>query len=123
MRSKTRSKTRGKTHTRTKTKPRANTRTGAKPSRIQVSTPSTVSFPSPPPATRPGVKACEEVEVGDIGGFGSPQELEEHEKRCSTEATQFCRSCGKNLCNSHYDLLHKDHDNPTGHATGQSMVQ
>ena len=56
------------------------------------------------------LKTCQELEVGDIGGFGSTEELEEHERRCSEQATEFCASCGKNLCHNHYDLLHRDHD-------------
>jgi hypothetical protein len=29
----------------------------------------------------------------------------------------------RNLCNTHYDLLHKDHDNPIRHDSGPSPVQ
>ncbi len=56
------------------------------------------------------VKTCEEVEIGDIGGFGSTEELESHENRCAQTATQLCASCGRNLCGAHYELLHRDHD-------------
>ncbi|HEX9612491.1 MAG TPA: hypothetical protein VGA05_02635 [Candidatus Bathyarchaeia archaeon] len=70
----------------------------------------------------PALKSCQEVEVGDIGGFGSPEELEEHEKRCSEPATEFCSNCGKNLCRNHYDLIHRDHDT-SGHSTSSGMAQ
>jgi len=70
----------------------------------------------------PALKTCQEVEVGDIGGFGSPDELEEHEKRCSEPATEFCTNCGKNLCRNHYDLIHRDHDS-SGHSTNASTAQ
>lgn len=69
----------------------------------------------------PALKPCQEVEVGDIGGFGSPEELEEHEKRCSEPATEFCSNCGKSFCRNHYDLIHRDHDT-SGHSTSSSLA-
>jgi hypothetical protein len=72
------------------------------------------------PATG-SLMTCQEVEVGDIGGFGSSKELEEHEKRCNESATEFCKHCGKNLCRNHYDLMHRDHD-ITGQSTGQTLA-
>jgi hypothetical protein len=62
------------------------------------------------------------VEVGDIGGFGSPEKLEAHEKRCGQEATEFCNTCARNLCRNHYELLHRDHDTIDGHTAGQSLT-
>jgi hypothetical protein len=47
----------------------------------------------------------------------------ERETRCIQRATQFCKSCMRNLCNTHYDLLHKDHENPVRHDSGPSPVQ
>ncbi len=73
------------------------------------------------PTTVSKVKACEEVEVGDVGGFGSTEELEAHEKRCGQEAAEFCHVCGRNLCVSHFELLHRDHD-VTGQNTGQGLA-
>jgi len=58
----------------------------------------------------PGVNTCEEVEVGDIGGFGSIEELESHENRCTQPATELCNACARKLCGTHYELLHRDHD-------------
>ncbi len=110
MKSKTGRKAHSKAHPRRKARARARTHRKAKPSAIAIAAPSPSSIPSP------RVKICEEVEVGDIGGFGSPDELEEHEKRCGEQATQFCSTCAKNLCGSHYELLHRDHDGPSGHS-------
>ena len=59
---------------------------------------------------RPDFKVCQEVEVGDIGGFGDTAELEQHEKKCGDRATEYCMSCGKNLCQIHYMLMHGDHN-------------
>ncbi len=73
------------------------------------------------PTTVSKVKACDEVEVGDVGGFGSPEELEAHEKRCGQEAAEFCHVCSRNLCISHYELLHRDHD-ISGQKTEQSLT-
>src|SRR5260370_24326895 len=117
-RAKTRSKskphTKSKSHTKSKTRPRSGTKTA----------PSTVveAIPSLNVTPNPALKTCQEVEIGDIGGFGSPEELEEHEKRCSEQATEFCNNCGKNLCRNHYDLIHRDHDT-SGHSTSSSLAQ
>ncbi len=85
--------------------------------------PSTVSNPSLSPLHVPRVKTCEEVEVGDIGGFGSTEELESHENRCSQSATEFCNSCARNLCSSHYELLHRDHDAVQVHSTSLGLTR
>ncbi len=55
---------------------------------------------SPKMVHGPTVKRCEELEVGDIGNFGSTDELEDHEKHCSEPATLFCYACGRQLCGS-----------------------
>jgi hypothetical protein len=116
MKSKKKAKTRSKSTSHSK--PKTHARTAAKTSHS-----STVeASPSPEVALNPALKACQEVEVGDIGGFGSPEELEEHEKRCSEPATEFCTNCGKNLCRNHYDLIHRDHDTG-GHSTSSSLAQ
>ncbi len=112
MRSRARSKTVRKTRAR-KIRHAAGKRSGSKKTRI-VRPPKEGSMAIPEMDHGPTVKKCEELEVGDIGNFGSSDELEEHEKRCSEPATQFCHMCGRNLCGSHYDLLHRDHDS-TGH--------
>jgi hypothetical protein len=122
MKSKKRAKTRSKSKPRTKSKSHSTskthvrTRTKAAPSNIIEAT------PSPNVTPNPALKTCQEVEVGDIGGFGSPDELEEHEKRCSEPATEFCSNCGKTLCRNHYDLIHRDHDT-SGHSTSSSLAQ
>ena len=76
-----------------------------------------LSEPSPNLTLNISPKTCQEMEVGDIGGFGSTTELEEHEKRCSEPATEFCSDCGKNFCHNHYDLLHRDHDHSSQNST------
>lgn len=67
-------------------------------------------------------KSCQEVEVGDIGGFGSAEELEQHQKQCGDRATEFCTTCGKSLCHIHYMLLH-GHDDSYKQNTGQGLVR
>ena len=114
--SKSKPRTKSKQHTKTKTHARTETRTKTASSSI------VESIPSPNVTLNPSLKTCQEVEVGDIGGFGSPDELEEHEKRCSESATEFCTNCGKNLCRNHYDLIHRDHDT-SGHSTSSSLAQ
>jgi hypothetical protein len=113
-RSKSKPRTKSKSHTKRKTRVRSGTKTAH--STIMEATPSLNVTMSP------ALKSCQEVEVGDIGGFGSPEELEEHEKRCSEPATEFCSNCGKNLCRNHYDLIHRDHDT-SGHSTSSSLAQ
>ena len=113
-RSKSKTHTRSKSHTKSKTRARTTTRTAH--SNVVETTPSlNVTL-------NPALKTCQEVEIGDIGGFGSPEELEEHEKRCSEPATEFCSNCGKNLCRNHYDMIHRDHDS-SGHPTSSSLAQ
>src|SRR2546426_3097690 len=113
-RSKSKAHTRSRAHAKSKTHPRTRTKT-AHSAIVE-------SVPSPNVTLNPALKTCQEVEVGDIGGFGSPDELEEHEKRCAEPATEFCSNCGKNLCRNHYDLIHRDHDS-SGHSTSSSMTQ
>ena len=122
MKSKKKAKAHSKSKTRTKpklhAKTKAHVRTGTK-------TPASAvieATPSMEVALNPALKTCQEVEVGDIGGFGSPDELEEHEKRCSEPATEFCTNCGKNLCRNHYDLIHRDHDS-SAHPTSPGLAQ
>ncbi len=113
-RSKSKPHMKSKSHTKSKTHARSGTKTAH--STIVEATPSlNVTL-------NPALKTCQEVEIGDIGGFGSPEELEEHEKRCSEPATEFCSNCGKNLCRNHYDLIHRDHDT-SGHSTSSSLAQ
>lgn len=116
--SKSKTHTKSKPHSKSKTHTRLVTRTGTK------TTHPTIVEPTPimEVTLNPALKSCQEVEVGDIGGFGSPEELEEHEKRCSEPATEFCSNCGKNLCRNHYDLIHRDHDT-SGHSTSSSLSQ
>src|SRR5712664_2076590 len=83
--------------------------------------PTTVT--TPPAPSVPGFKTCEEPEVGDIGGFGDVDAFESHEKLCGEKATEFCATCAKNLCSSHYELLHRDHDAGGHHLTEHSMTQ
>jgi len=111
---KAKAKTRSKPKTRAKSKTRRTARagTGARPTPITT------------PNLSPDFKTCEEVEVGDIGGFGiTSEERMERETRCSQRATQFCKGCARNLCDTHYDLLHKDHDNIVRHDSAPSPVQ
>lgn len=106
MRSKKRTKAKSKSKSKTRTKSRAK-----RPKKEHRSDIMGFDTPSAPNLTaNVALKTCQELEVGDIGGFGSTEELEEHERRCSEQATEFCASCGKNLCHNHYDLLHRDHD-------------
>lgn len=113
MKSKTRQKARTRTHPKkTKVQPRTVRKSESKQS---VLSRKVTIIPSP------DYKVCQEVEVGDIGGFGDTQELEQHEKKCGDRATEYCMSCGKNLCQIHYMLMHGDH-NVTS-KTGQSLTQ
>ncbi len=77
MKTETKSKTGERTRARTKVKGKALRMIRASPS------PSTASNPSLSAPHVPSVKTCEEVQVGDIGGFGSTEELESHENRCN----------------------------------------
>jgi hypothetical protein len=107
-----------------KTKSKSKTR--AKPKAHKTTHARTTSQPMTPtnPYTSPDFKLCEEVEVGDIGGFGvTNEERMERETRCTQRATQFCKNCARNLCNTHYDLLHKDHDNVVKLGSGPNPVQ
>jgi len=115
-------KAKSKAEAKTRTKPK----TRAKPKKSRTTRASAATRPTltTTPNLSPDFKTCEEVEVGDIGGFGiTSEERMEREIRCTQRATQFCKSCAKNLCNTHYDILHKDHDNAIGHDSGPSPVQ
>ena len=102
MKSKTRQEARRHTHLKkTKTKPRT---PGKLTSKREVVARNVTITPSP------DFKVCQEVEIGDIGGFGDTAELEQHEKKCGDRATEYCMSCGKNLCQIHYMLMHGDHN-------------
>ncbi|OLD14466.1 MAG: hypothetical protein AUI50_03875 [Crenarchaeota archaeon 13_1_40CM_2_52_14] len=106
----------------TRSKPR--TRAKSKTSRTTRARTATMRTATTTPNLSPDFKTCEEVEVGDIGGFGiTSEERMERETRCSQRATQFCTSCARNLCDTHYDLLHKDHDNIVRHDSAPSPVQ
>src|SRR6059036_2622743 len=107
-------------------KTRSKPKTRAKSKTSQTTRPKTATRPASIPTANlsPDFKTCEEVGVGDIGGFGiTSEERMERETRCSQRATLFCKSCVRNLCNTHYDLLHKDHDNIVRHDSGPSPVQ
>src|SRR5467141_1547844 len=119
---KKKAKTRSKSKPRAKSKSHAKSKTRALTGTKNVHSAIVESIPSPNVTLNPALKTCQEVEVGDIGGFGSPDELEEHEKRCSEPATEFCTNCGKNLCRNHYDLIHRDHDT-SGHSISSSSAQ
>ena len=122
MKSKKKGKTRSKSRPRTKSKSHVKSKTHARTGTRTTRSAIVEATPSLEVALNPALKTCQEVEVGDIGGFGSPDELEEHEKRCSEPASEFCTNCGKNLCRNHYDLIHRDHDN-SGHSTSSSLAQ
>src|SRR5205809_7702378 len=97
------SKPRGKSKAHTKSKTHARTGTkAAHPAIVE-------SIPSPSVTLNPALKTCQEVEVGDIGGFGSPDEQEEHENRCAEPATEFCSHWCKNLSRNHHDLPPRDY--------------
>lgn len=113
---KKKAKARSKSKPHTKSKTRVPSRTKTAHSTMVDAAPSLIA------TMNPALKTCQEVEIGDIGGFGSPEELEEHEKRCSEPATEFCSNCGKNLCRNHYDLIHRDHDT-SGHSNSSSLAQ
>src|SRR2546425_5386112 len=99
-RSKSKAHTRSRAHAKSKTYPRTRTKT-AHSAIVE-------SVPSPNVTLNPALKTCQEVEVGDIGGFRSPDELEEHEELCAEPATEFCSNCARNLCRDEYDPIHRD---------------
>ncbi|HYY92674.1 MAG TPA: hypothetical protein VE955_11870 [Candidatus Dormibacteraeota bacterium] len=117
MKHQTKSKTHSKTKTHTKTTSRTTTHTPHTPSHTE-----TESIPRQSLTLNTSLKSCQEVEVGDIGGFGSTRELEEHQKRCSEPATEFCSNCGRSLCRNHYDMIHRDHDGLSRHSTGSTLA-
>ncbi len=111
------SKSRKGTQPRTKSarRVRSKTKAGRRPGAL-------ASASLPVPHNPPSEKVCEEVEVGDIGGFGDPEELEAHEKPCGEKPTEFCHACARNLCSSHYELLHRDHDTASAHNIVKGMT-
>ncbi len=113
VKAKTRSKP--KTHKTTRSKAHSRHKPESSLSGAELST-------SPKLTLNTSARTCQELEVGDIGGFGSPEELEEHQKRCSEPATEFCGNCGRNLCRNHYEMLHRDHDRMSEHSTGASLA-
>ena len=117
---KSKKKSKAKTHSKSKTHKKAKPKTRA-PHRMETSPIGPES--NPHLRLNTSVKTCQELEVGDIGGFGSPEELEQHQKRCSEPATEFCNNCGRNLCRNHYDMIHRDHDRSTGTANPTSLAQ
>src|SRR6266516_2321297 len=122
MKSKKKAKTRSKSKPRAKSKSHSKSKTQA---RTATKTPHSAiveSIPSQSITLNPALKTCQEVEVGDIGGFGSPDELEEHENRCIERAPHSCTNRAKTLCRNHYDLIHRDHDT-SGHSTSSSVAQ
>jgi hypothetical protein len=122
MKSKKKAKTRSKSKPHAKSKSHKKSKTRARTTTRTTHSSIVEATPSLNVTLNPALKTCQEVEIGDIGGFGSPEELEEHEKRCSEPATEFCSNCGKNLCRNHYDLIHRDHD--TGdHSASSSLAQ
>src|SRR5437667_12730407 len=102
MKSKKKAKTRSKSKPRAKskahTKSKTHARTGTKAARPAI----VESIPSPNVTLNPALKTCQEVEVGDIGGFGRPDELEEHEQRCAEPADGLCINWRQNLFRPHY---------------------
>ena len=116
---KSKKKSKPKTHSKSKTHKKTNSKI-REPRKIEASPISPESNPNLTLNT--SLKSCQELEVGDIGGFGSPEELEEHQKRCSEPATEFCTNCGRNLCRNHYDMIHRDHDGSTGTANPTSLA-
>jgi CCR4-NOT transcriptional regulation complex NOT5 subunit len=123
MKSKKKAKTHSKSKTSTKAKSHSKRKTQARTGGTRTIHHAIMeATPSPSVSQNPALKTCQEVEVGDIGGFGSPDELEEHEKHCSEPATEFCSNCAKNLCRNHYDLIHRDHDT-SGQSTSSGLAQ
>src|SRR5438093_13019987 len=99
-----------------KTRSKPKTRAKSKTSRTTRARTTTMPTATTTPNLSADFKTCEEVEVGDIGGFGiTSEERMERETRCSQRETQFCKSCVRNLCITHYDLLDKDDEIIVGH--------
>lgn len=115
---KSKKKSKAKTHSKSKTHKKTNAKTRAHRTETSPIAPES----NPNLSLNTSVKTCQELEVGDIGGFGSPEELEEHQKRCSEPATEFCTNCGRNLCHNHYDMIHRDHDRSSGTANPTSLA-
>src|SRR5947199_9428041 len=89
-----------------KTRSKPKTRAKSKTSRTTRARTTTMPTATTTPNLSADFKTCEEVEVGDIGGFGiTSEEWMERETRCSQRATQFCTSCVSSLCNSQYYVL------------------
>src|SRR6267378_189839 len=119
-------KAKHKAKAKTRSRPKTKSKTKAKARGTRTTRAITTTRPSPitTPALSSDFKICEEVEVGDIGGFGiTSEERMERETRCSQRAIQFCTRCQRNLCNTHYELLHKDHELTVRHDSGPSPVQ
>jgi len=119
---KSKKKSKAKTRLASKARTRTKTKTHARPKPEKFLLDKAEKVVQPSLTLNTSAKTCQEVEVGDIGGFGSPDELEEHERRCIEQATEFCTNCGRNLCRNHYELIHRDHDHTSGHTIGQSLI-
>src|SRR2546428_7206255 len=101
--SKAKAKTRSRSKTRAKPKKSRTTRTTATPRPASITT----------PPLSPDFKTCEEVEVGDIGGFGitTDETMEEALPR-ARHATPLSASRLMGEYGIHYHHLLTDHDNP-----------
>src|SRR3989442_10026716 len=106
--SKAKAKTRSRSKTRAKPKKSRTTRTTATPRPASITT----------PPLSPDFKTCEEVEVGDIGGFGiKTQGRKERESPRTPRATQpLQKSMRKNLYNHHHQLLKENKQTPKQHS-------
>src|SRR5438094_10168877 len=99
-----------------KTRSKPKTRAKSKTSRTTRARTTTMPTATTTPNLSADFKTCEEVEVGDIGRSGiTSEERMERETPCPQRATQFCKSGVRHLCNTHYKLLHKDHDTIVPH--------
>src|SRR2546428_12890642 len=99
---KAKAKTKSKPKTRAKPKTSRTTRTSA------ATTPTSITTPN----LSPDFKNCEEIEVGDIGGFGiTNEERMAREIHCTPRETQLCPRWAKHLFDTHFDIPHKEHVN------------
>src|SRR5437870_1700809 len=87
MKSKKKAKTRSKSKPRAKSKSHSKSKTRARSATKTPHSASVDSIPSPNVTLNPALKTCQEVEIGDIGGFRCPDEPEAPGKRCSERAT------------------------------------
>src|SRR2546421_3516082 len=98
--SKAKAKTRSRSKTRAKPKKSRTTRTTATPRPASITT----------PPLSPDFKTCEEVEVGDIGGFGiTTQEKKERGNPFTPPPNPPFQRCMRELFNNHHHLPHNKH--------------